>query len=197
MSIEFESKKTIIELLSSSKSNILARLDLLEEFLFKETGKKLNKGCSSCINEAVLILKSIYNMSAFEFKRKAASYKNKKGDTTTISNSTMTDERAIEFLRTKPQRINLFSKYPANWKDLIEGKAETEEMKAKRIAIEAEIQAVEEAKEEGDENKEEPEKAIESDEDQLNSLSMKELRIKFPQVKATSKEEFIKKVLEK
>ena len=43
-------------------------------------------------------------MSKFKFKSPYAQYKNKKGDKYTISNSTMTDEKAIEFLSTKKRK---------------------------------------------------------------------------------------------
>ena len=77
-------------------------------------------------------------MTNFRFKRPTASYKNAKGDKTTISNATMTDEKALNFLKTNPERISLFSEYPSNWKKLIEGEIETEEQKEARIAAEAE-----------------------------------------------------------
>ncbi len=109
---------TIIEILQGSKKEILANIDLLAEEYLKIKGKKLNKGCPACVIEMVLTLKNFYKMAQFKFKRHAASYKNKKGDKTTISNSTMTDEKAIAFLKTDPKRIELFSDYPSNWKKL-------------------------------------------------------------------------------
>ena len=76
-------------------------------------------------------------MTNFEFKRERAQYKNKKGDKVTISNNTMTDERAIEFLKTNPKRIELFSKFPKGWKKMIKGEGETAEQTEARLAAEA------------------------------------------------------------
>ena len=50
-----------------------------------------------------------------------------------ISNHNMTDEKAIAFLKANPNRIVLFSTYPANWNDLISGEA----------VIEKEVEVVE------------------------------------------------------
>ena len=87
-------------------------------------------------------------MTNFSFKRHAAQYKNLKGDKTTISNNTMTDEKAVEFLKTNPQRIELFATFPKNWKKLIKGEAETSEQLEVRLAIEAEIADANKAKKE-------------------------------------------------
>lgn len=86
-------------------------------------------------------------MTQFKFKRHAAQYKNAKGDRTTISNGNLTDEKAIEFLRTNPARISLFAVYPSNWETiLIDGaKKETPKQLKARLAIEAELQAANEA----------------------------------------------------
>ena len=89
---------TVIEILGGTNQDIIANIDWLAKDYLEKKGKRLNKGCSSCIAEMVLILKNFYKMTEFKLKRHAASYKNKKGDTTTISNSTMTDEKALTFL---------------------------------------------------------------------------------------------------
>lgn len=78
-------------------------------------------------------------MSNFEFKHPMAMYRNKKSDTTTISNSNITDEKAIEFLQTNPERIRLFSKYPKNWETLIlDGPTDEEIEGAKKEAAKVE-----------------------------------------------------------
>lgn len=135
---------TIIEILEGTEKVILANIELLAKDYLEKKGKRLNKGCPSCVTEMVLTLKNIYKMTNFKFKRHAASYKDKKGDKTTISNSTMTDEKALKFLKTNPRRIELFSDFPSNWKNLIKGEIETEAEKEVRLAVEAE--AIEAAK---------------------------------------------------
>ena len=134
---------SIITILESSNKEIIANLDILAKDYKEKLGKEVCKTCPSSINLMVLSLKNHYNMTQFRFKRAVAHYKNKKGDKTTISNSTMTDEKAIEFLKTNPERITLFSEFPSNWEQLIvEGlDSETEAEKEKRLAKEAEAKA--------------------------------------------------------
>ena len=142
--------------------------------------------------------------------RFGASYKDKKGDTVTISNSTMTDEKALKFLKTRPKRIELFSDFPSNWKQLIKGKIETEVEKKARLAIEAEAAVVVAAKE-ADEKavvKEAEEVRVAENAaaaasgnvvkptlESLKDLSLKDLRLKYPNVRATSTKDFVEKVL--
>lgn len=203
---------TVEEILKGSDKLILENIDLLARIYLEKKGKKLNRSCPSCVSEMVLTLKNIYNMTKFKFKRNAASYKNKKGDKKTISNSTMTDAKAIAFLKTDPKRIDLFSDYPSNWKKLIKGEVETPEEEVSRIAAEAEALEVEKAKKiESAEKKEEipAEKKPEVKEEEkpevsevpaekkedLLKLSLKKLRVKYPKIKATSINDFVEKIL--
>lgn len=71
----------------------------------------------------------------FRFKKPNVQYKNKKGATSTISNNVMTDELALEFLKTNPSRIILFSEYPKDWRKLIEAPEETAKEKADRLKV--------------------------------------------------------------
>lgn len=143
---------TIVEILSGSKRVIKENFKILAHDYREKTGREVCGSCPSDIQFMLLTLKNIYHMTQFKFKRPVAMYKNKKGDKKTISNATMTDARAIEFLKTKPKRIELFSEYPSNWKKLIKGEAETAEEKTKRLAAEAEVQTAADAKD----KKEEP-----------------------------------------
>ena len=205
---------TITEILKGTDKVIHANIDLLAADYLSKKGKILNKGCPACVKEMVLTLKHFYKMAQFKFKRNAASYKDKKGDKTTISNSTMTDEKALKFLKTNPERIELFSEYPSNWKELIEGKIETEEERKKRIAAEAELAAAEAelaaaeaelaAAEEGkketeggdkEEGEEDGSVDISASREELMKMGLKELRKAYPNIKATSTEDFVNKVL--
>lgn len=196
MGFEFEEKKTIIEILEGTKKDILNNIDLLAKDYQKKTGKILNKGCPACINEMLLTLKNQYKMTQFKFKRHAASYKNKKGDKTTISNSTMTDEKAVDFLRTNPERIKLFSEYPSSWETLlIEGvSSETDAEMEIRIAAEAEAKAVAEAKENNEDVSSETD-AEKLSYDELMKIPLKDLRKQYPEIKATSIKEFVDQIL--
>lgn len=81
--------------------------------------------------------------SQFEFKKKYGHYKNKKGDPFTINNGNMTDAKAVEFLRTNPERIELFSRYPENWKEIVDGSAELPD--GETVSSEIESEALKEA----------------------------------------------------
>lgn len=142
-------EKEIIEILKGGDKLIFKNIDLLIQDYKERTGRKVNTGCPSCVRVVILTLKSIHKMVNFKFKRSAASYKNKKGDKTTISNSTMSNEKALEFLKTDPKRIVLFSVYPSNWKKMIKGDVETPAQKEISIAVEAEALALEESKKQG------------------------------------------------
>lgn len=137
----------MLKILSGSKETIKANLKLLANDYQEKTGRKVCLTCPSDIAYMILSLKHFYKMRNFEFSRQSAQYKNKKGDKTTISNGTMTDESAIEFLRTNPERIKLFSKYPEGWKELLKKGKMTDEQVEERLAAQAEIEAAKEAKE--------------------------------------------------
>lgn len=194
---KFEKDMSIIEVLNGTKKDIKANIDLLAKDYLKKTGRKVCRTCPSDIQYMILSLKNYYKMTQFKFKKPFGMYKNKKGDKTIISNATMTDGKAIEFLKTNPKRIELFSEYPSNWKKLIEGKAETEDEKAERLAAEAELQAKKDS--ESDKEKPEGEKPegenLKPSRENLMKMSLKDLREKYPEIKATSIKDFVDKVL--
>lgn len=211
----------MLKILNGTKEDIRKNIEILAKDYFEKTGRKVCRTCPSDIQYMILSLKNIYKMTNFAFKKHAAQYKNKKGDRTTISNSTMTDERAIEFLKTNPKRIELFGTYPKNWKKLVSGKAETPEQIEARLAIEAELALAAEAnKKDGLKvvpKETEAEKQIrlsaeaeaaaiaaasgssgetpEQIEARLMKMKLGELRKEYPEVKATSIKAFVNKVL--
>ena len=109
----------MLGILESSNKVIKQNIKLLAADYKEKTGRVVCTSCPSDIQYMISSLKIIYKMKTFEFKRENAQYKNAKGDRTTISNGNLTDEKAIEFLKTNPKRIELFSKYPENWTELI------------------------------------------------------------------------------
>lgn len=132
----------MLAILSAPKQVIQKNLKALADDYKEKTGRVVCLSCPSDIQFMISSLKQFYKMVNFEFKKNAAQYKNAKGDKTTISNNTMTDEKAIEFLKTNPERIKLFSKFPENWKELIEGKQLTEEeLQAQAAEQAAELEA--------------------------------------------------------
>ena len=220
-----KSSKSIIDILESTNKEITANLDLLAEDYLEKTGKKVCRSCPSDMQLMILELKNIYNMTQFRFQKPSVQYKNKKGDKTTISNSTMTDKKAIEFLKTNPERIRLFSEYPSNWEELLKGgKPESAKAKKARLAAEAEAEAVQaekarlaaeaEANKKGSGNETETEAEKEArllDEEEaeaiaaekealgkeLSKQSLADLRKTYPEIKATSIKDFVDKVLAK
>jgi len=99
--------------------------------------------------------------SQFQLDKPQVIYKIEKGGSRTISNQSMTDELAVEFLNINPDRIRLFSKYPENYSDMLLQKDG-----------------------ENDDN----------NSNGLDQFKLSELRELYPQIKATSKVDFIAKV---
>ena len=209
MAFQFNnSTKSIPEILEGSKKEIQSNIGLLAKDYLEKTGRKVCRTCPSDLNYMILTLKNLYKMTQFKFKRHAAQYKNKKGDRTTLSNSNMTDEKAIEFLNTNPERIRLFSDYPSNWETLIlDGlDSETEVEKEKRLAAEAEVAAAmdlndevpaeeTEAEKEMKQAEKDAEEALKPKKEDLLKMSLKDLRAKYPNIKATSIKDFVQKVI--
>lgn len=210
---------SIIEILNGTNNDISVNIDLLAKDYLKKIGRKVCRTCPSDVQYMILSLKNFYNMTQFKFIRHAAIYKNAKGDKTTISNGNMTDEKAILFLKTDSKRIKYFAEYPSDWKELIKGKKrETAKAKEIRLAAEAEILAAKIAKEKLAKEKLAENGSGETGTDKtdvkadvkaennvpdtnattrkdLEKMSLKELRAKYPEVKATSIKDFIDKVL--
>lgn len=207
----------IEKILRGTKRDIKDNIKLLADDYLKKTNRKVCLSCASDVAYMILTLKNIYKMCEFKLKGAVAQYKNKKGDKTTVKNSTLTNEIAIEFLRTDKKRISLFSKYPSNWEKLLDGVQETAEQKDNRLAAEAEMNTAKEAKETvkepeakvetKDESEDESEavkealKAAGVDEkteleEELFKMDLKGLREKYPEIKASSRNTFIAKVLE-
>jgi len=208
-------KKEMTAILNSSHETIQKNLELIKEDYKRVFKKDLCASCPTGVREAIFKLKYYYNMSQFRLSSPKGHYKIKKGARSTIHNGNLTDELAIEFLKISHERIKLFSEYPSNWKELVEGNKETDEERLKRLAIEAEVaQAAYEAemkaqgtvgpppKEDGedsskedDDSKEESGQYSEEEIQGLLDLHMDELREKFPDVKARSKVELLNEAL--
>lgn len=122
-------------------------------------------------------------MTNFELKKANGIYKVLHGTARTISNNVMTDELALEFLSIRKERIDLFSKYPENWEELLEG--DQQEPVMDDVVTQADV---------------DPLKAEENEDDilrtQLGEYKMSELREMYPEIKATSKADFIDKVIQ-
>lgn len=104
-------------------------------------------------------------MSDFRIKNNGY-YRLSKESSKTINNNIITNELAIDFLQIDPDRIKVFEAYPENWKEMVEGKDEEFE----------------------DTTEQEVEREI------LKEMKMPELREKYPNIKATSKQDFITEI---
>ena len=190
----------MLGILNAPKQVIQKNLKLLAEDYKEKTGRVVCLNCPSDIQYMISSLKQIYKIMNFEFKRNAAQYKNKKGDKTTISNATLTDEKAIEFLKTNPERIGLFSKFPENWQELIKEEPLSEEELEAKKAEQAANEALNEGKKEEDccdESTEEApcEECKEKKRQELSKMKLADLRAAYPEIKATSIKDFVEKVV--
>ena len=110
---------TILEILGSSNKIIKENINVLAEDYKRITNRNVCKSCATDIQSMINFLKNEYKVVNFQLKKPFVIYKLQKGSTQTISNQIMSDELAIEFLKIKKERIDLFSKYPENWLELI------------------------------------------------------------------------------
>lgn len=182
----------MLEILKGDNKTIRKHAVELAKIYKEKTGRVVCLSCAGDISYMISSLKLIYKMKNFEFRKENAHYKNKKGDRVTISNSNMTDEKAIEFLKINPERISLFSKYPDNWKELIGIKKKKKSRQIFDIEV---IDAIHENDCCEEEHDEPCEECKEKKKAELNEMSLKELREAYPEIKSNSKEKFIDKIL--
>ena len=200
-----EEAKYMIDLLNGSEAVIRKNIDIIAEEYKKAFNKNLCKSCPASIALSLIQLKRHYMTCQFKFKRPIAQYKIKKGDKATIHNGNITDEKAIEFLKVRSSRIELFSEYPKDIEIIVKfGSLEAyEAAKAEEEAIaKAAAEAAAEAAKAGDEGKSDT--VLESvkeladiiNEESLSMLSMDELRNRYPDIHTRSKDDFIQMVLQ-
>ncbi|MEM9076296.1 MAG: hypothetical protein AAGC43_04615 [Bacteroidota bacterium] len=103
-----------------SVNNLTPHLDELSDEYFKLTGRKVCKSCESDLQNMLNTLKSNYMESNFQLKSATVIYKIKKGEAETITNGSMTDEKALKFLSVDKSRAKVFSKLPENWEELVD-----------------------------------------------------------------------------
>lgn len=103
----------------------------------------------------------------------------------TINNNIMTDELALEFLKINPERINLFSKFPKNWEEML-GIDNSEAVEEVEDTVEP-VQETDPVSYTEEEKKE-----------QLRKYKLRELRTMYPDVKEEfggTKEDFITQII--
>lgn len=105
---------------------------LLESLYERYFHRKLNKGCTSCWLDAFVLLMRFDTMKLkimaerkFELKAGALLIDVKAGRNDLMAtHHNLTDELALYHLRTNPKCIKRFSKYPANWEELVKNTTE-------------------------------------------------------------------------
>lgn len=177
-----DKEKQIAQILKEGKQAILKNIKLLHAYHLEKAKINTCLSCPSSVGYMIRNLKYLLNMSQFKLK-KDCHYRFVWGGYYTIYNDALTDEQAIAFLKEKPSRIELFAKYPSNWEKLIGGDEETEEQRQARLAAEAEAEAAKQANGSG----------LRAE---LEKMKLKELREKYPDIKATAVKDFINKVIE-
>jgi len=125
----------ILDILDNDKE-VLAHIGELDSLFFDITKRHVCRTCAADIRFMIFTLKQANKMLEFEFKKARAQYKIRREDKYTISNSTLTNEKALDFLKQNPKRIALFSKYPKDWKKQMNKSKEDVE---KELAIKAEL----------------------------------------------------------
>jgi len=115
----------IEDILKLSRREALNYADDLDKAYFEISGRHFCRVCPADITTMLGDLTRKYiNMTQFRLKKERAVYRIKKGSSVNIKNDTMTDDLAIQFLQENPQRIELFSEYPKDWKKLVNGEEE-------------------------------------------------------------------------
>ncbi|WP_048331002.1 hypothetical protein [Bizionia psychrotolerans] len=128
----------MIEILQLPARELKKHIHQLANDYKQRTGITACLSCSGDVQRMLQYLKQIYMTTQFELKKPNVIYKIRWGGTQTISNANMTDELALEFLNEKPSRIELFSKYPENYTELLkadepEGEPEPTDEKSEDI----------------------------------------------------------------
>jgi len=87
--------------------------------------------CTSCKKKKEMAVElPVENTSQFKM-RNTGVHQISFGSGSMISNSNMTDELAILFLKENPNRISLFEIFPENWKDFLSDKPASGKGKSK------------------------------------------------------------------
>lgn len=107
---------------------------LLKSVYYKAFGKRLEITCGKCIQKAYYEIKELNENKPILKQKTMGKFQLKKdkmivlhGLSTGVTSGNLTDEKAIEILKKHPGHIKSFEKYPANWQEIVAGKATDEE----------------------------------------------------------------------
>ena len=105
----------------------------LQEIYLKLFKRNFKTNCGNCIKQAYIDIRAKLNESEItQTKKTMSEFELKKGvngdskqihfEHDIITNDNITDEYAKRILKKMPGHIVTFSKYPANWRDIVFGK---------------------------------------------------------------------------
>ena len=111
---------TVSEIMQQSQSVQIKNIGVLAAEYKRLTGRTVCRTCGGDVSFMLRYLKNLKVMTKFEFKNHLAIYRMEKGSSERVSQNTLTDEKAIEYLSINPERISLFKSYPENWINLLQ-----------------------------------------------------------------------------
>lgn len=171
----------IKEILTLNYSQITEKQNLIK--LVKYYKDVLNKDvCLSCRGSLMEMIKNIkksIDMTNFELKGNKY-FRISKESGKVINNNIMSDDLALEFLKEDEIRISYFSKYPDNWREMLENGVEDDS---------------------DNDDSDDDNKVIEDEakkREALHKLKLKELKSHYPNVEwkvGMTKEDYITKIL--
>ncbi|NDW10131.1 hypothetical protein [Dysgonomonas sp. 520] len=81
------------------------------------------RNCSRCYNDAFIEMYTVFKKNGLRdmpnFRLKNGAILQSAHFSEAVTNSNLTDEKAIQWLRDNPTRINFFAVYPENWETLL------------------------------------------------------------------------------
>lgn len=92
--------------------------------LYYELFNQRIRNCSTCIIEAYFKIKQLTNLKTkimTQFKLKAGKQIQKHGQRNVITNANLTDETAIDLLKSNKGYKKFFEEMPSNWLELVDG----------------------------------------------------------------------------
>lgn len=99
--------------------------ELIEELHLRLFGKAVNRTCGNCYRDAYILIytklkkdKTMPNLPNYEVK--AGVLIHPFGTSEYYTNPLPNDEVALDFLGENEDRINLFARYPSDWKEQLE-----------------------------------------------------------------------------
>jgi len=104
----------------------------LQQIYYELFKKNFRVNCGSCIKQAYVEIREKLNTKINQPKKTMAQFELKTGstgmskqihmDNEIITNDNLTDSKALQILKKLPGHIVTFEKFPANWRELINGK---------------------------------------------------------------------------